>query len=94
MPLQSQMNSPDLKIHVCTAGEYRASSESAAIPGWKADEIFAALTENPWSEPTSRALERVALAMGEREGTRPEDDPLSRSLIQRGRARGHIKGRA
>ena len=32
------------------------------------------------SETAWRALERTALAMGAREGTTPEDDPLIRSV--------------
>ena len=71
-----------------SGGAYRSAPESGAVPGWKREEIYDALVEEPWSEPTWRAVERVALAMGEREGTRPEDDPLSLTLIRRGEARG------
>ena len=74
-------------------GAYRSVPESGAIPGWKLEEIYGALVEEPWSESTWRAVERVALAMGEREGTRPEDDPLSSTLIRRGEARGQEEGR-
>ena len=77
-----------------SGGAYHSASESGAIPGWKREEIYDALVEEPWSEPTWRALERVALAMGAREGTRPEDDPLSRTLIRRGEARGRREGHA
>ena len=77
-----------------SGGAYRSAPESGAIPGWKREEIHDALVEEPWSEPTWRALERVALAMGEREGTRPEDDPLSRTLIRRGESRGRREGHA
>ena len=49
------------------------------------------------SEVAWRALERVALAMGAREGTKPEDDPLMRSQNAKarteGRAQGHAQGR-
>ena len=41
-----------------------------------------------------QALNRVARAMGESEGTGPEDDPLSRMLIHEGRAEGRLEGRA
>ena len=75
-------------------GAYRSVPESGAIPGWKREEIYGALVEDPWSESTWRAVERVALAMGESEGTRPEDDPLSRTLIRRGEARGRWEERA
>ena len=48
------------------------------------------------SEVAWRALERVARAMGAREGTGPEDDPLMRShsaqVRAEGRAEGHREG--
>ena len=48
--------------------------------------------EDPLSEEAWRALERVALAMGAREGTGPEDDPLMRSVSRMVQARGHAEG--
>ena len=81
VPPESPVHVPGLTIHVHTgAGGYREASESAAIPGWRTGEIFQALTEKPMPEPASRALARVALAMGAREGTRPEDDPMMGTL--------------
>ena len=56
-----------------------------AFPGWRAEEIQLALTEDPLSGKAWRALERVALAMGAREGTGPENDPLMRSVSGRQR---------
>ena len=94
VPPQSPVRWPGLTIHVRRAGGYGEAAESAAFPGWHAEELFRALTEESWTEPTLRALERVALAMGAREGTRPEDDPHSRSLIRRGAAEGRDEGRA
>ncbi|MCY4223088.1 MAG: hypothetical protein OXD35_15745, partial [Thiotrichales bacterium] len=41
-----------------------------------------------------QALERVALGMGAREGTRPEDDPFTRTISQRAQARGREEGQA
>ena len=64
------------------------------MPGWRVEEIRRALTEEPVSEATWRALERVGRAMGSREGTRPEDDPLTRSLSAAARAEGRAEGRA
>ena len=81
-------------IQVRDGNGYRTAQESAAIPGFETDEIFCALTERPWSESTWRAVERVARAMGEREGTGPEDDPLSRSLIREGEATGYARGKS
>ena len=40
------------------------------------------------SESAWRALERTALAMGAREGTTPQHDPLSRSISLKAEARG------
>ena len=41
----------------------------------------------------TRVLERVALGVGEREGTKPEDDPLMRSQSAKARTEGHARGR-
>ena len=79
---------PRVTIHVRDGTEYRTSEESEAIPGFTRDEIFRALTEDPWTDSTWRAVDRVGRAMGAREGTGPDDDPLSRSLILEGAARG------
>ena len=86
-PPESPVHVPGLTIHVHTgAGGYREASESVAIPGWRTQEIFQALTEDPMPEPASRALARVALAMGASEGTRPEDDPMMSALKRRWKA--------
>ena len=90
---QSRSGLARVTIHVLDGGAYRVAPQSAAVPGWKSGEIFGALTEDPWSESTRQALERVALAMGAREGTRPEDDRHSLSLILRGHAEGRAEGR-
>ena len=90
---QSRSGLARVTVHVLDGGAYRVAPQSAAIPGWKSEEIYRALTEDPWSESTRQALERVALAMGAREGTRPEDDRHSRSLILRGRAEGRQETR-
>ena len=92
VPWDSSRRAPGLVIHVRRGDVYREETESAAFPGWKAEEIHRALTEEPWSGETRRALVRVALAMGAREGTRPEDHPLTRSLSSRARAEGRVEG--
>ena len=93
VPWESSARRPGLTIHVHRGGEYREEPESRAFPGWRAEEIHRALTEAPMSEGAWRALERVALSMGEREGTTPEDDPLMRSQSVRARTKGHAQGR-
>ena len=94
VPPRSRMGRQRLTMHVLDGEAYRVAPESSAFPGWKGEEIFGALTEDPWSDSARRALERVARAMGAREGTGPEDDPISRSLIREGEAKGRSEGRA
>ena len=98
VPWEASARAPGLAIHVRHGEVYREEGESRAFPGWRAEEIHRALTEAPMSEVAWRALERTALAMGAREGTKPEDDPLMRSHSARvraeGRAEGHQEGLA
>ena len=83
VPWEASVRAPGLAIHVRREDGYREEAASRAFPGWKAEEIHRALTETPLSETAWRALERTALAMGAREGTKPEDDPLMRSMSAR-----------
>jgi len=82
VPPESRMRAPGLDIHLLRDGRYREAPESGAFPGWRAEEIYLALIEGPLSPRARPALERVARAMGEREGTRPEDDPITRSIVR------------
>ena len=93
VPWEASARAPGLAIHVRRSEGYREEAASRAFPGWKAEELHRALTEDPWSAGTRRALERVALAMGASEGTRPEDDPFTRSITQRAEAEGYARGR-
>ena len=93
VPWESSVRAPGLTIHVRRGDVHREESSSRAFPGWKAEEIHRALTENPLSEAAWCALERTALAMGEREGTKPEHDPLMRSMSTKLRAQGQAQGR-
>ena len=88
VPWEASVRAPGLAIHVRRGEVYREEAESRAFPGWCSEEIFRALTETPLSEVAWRALERTALSMGAREGTTPEDDPLTRSMSARAQARG------
>ena len=94
VPWDSSRRAPGLSIHVRRDDGYREERSSRAFAGWRAEEIHRALTEAPMSEIAWRALERVALSMGAREGTKPEDDPLMRSHSARARAQGRAHGRA
>ena len=93
VPWESSVRRPGLAIHVRRGDGYREERLSRAFPGWRAEEIHRALTEAPMSEGAWRALERTARAMGAREGTKPEDDPLMRSHSARVRAESHSQGR-
>ena len=93
VPWDSSVRRPGLAIHVRRGDGYREEPSSRAFPGWKAEEIHRALTEAPMSEGAWRALERVALSMGAREGTKPEDDPLMRSQKATARTEGRTEGR-
>ena len=94
VPWESSVRAPGLSIHVRRGDGYREERSSRAFAGWRAEEIHRALTEAPMSEGAWRALERTALSMGAREGTKPEDDPLMRSHSARARAQGRAQGRA
>ena len=73
-----------LTIHVLEHGRFRVAAASRAFPGWRAEEIHLALNEPAPSAQTSAAVERVAAALGAREGTGPDDDPLLRSQRRQG----------
>ena len=81
-----------LTIHVLEAGAYRVSRVSRAFPAWTAEDIHASLNETTPSERTYAVVERVGMALGAREGTGPEDDPLLRSQRRQGRAEGIRQG--
>ena len=63
-------------IHVLQGDAYAAVPESPAFLGWTAAEIHAALNEPRLSAATVAVLERVGAALGQSEGTGPDDDPM------------------
>ena len=85
---------PGLTIHLLEEGVYRESPRSRAFPDWRAGAIHDALNEVEPSAWTHVRLERLGRALGERDGTGPDDDPLLRSLRDEGRAQGEARGRA
>ena len=91
VPPESRLRPPGVDIHLRRNGRYRAAPESEAFPGWRAEEIYLALIEGPLSPRARPALERVARVMGTREGTRPEDDPITRSLNATARDEGRME---
>ena len=83
---------PELRIYLLEGEQYVLSPESRAFVGWRAEEIHRALNDPVISEETSAVLERVGRALGEREGTGPDDDPLLGSNRRRKHAEGHAEG--
>ena len=82
-------------VHRMLGGRYESVAASVALPGWTAAEIHAGLTE-PVTAQTYGVLARVGGALGAREGTGPDDDPMLRALgeqtLARGLAEGHSRG--
>ena len=93
-PSRARGRRSGLTIHLLEHGRFRVAAESRAFPGWQAEEIHVALNESTPSAQTSAAVERVAAALGARDGTGPDDDPLFRSQRRQGFERGHAEGRA
>ena len=94
VPPESRMRTSGLDIHLLRDGRYREAPESKAFAGWRGEEIYLALIEGPLSPRARPALVRVARAMGTREGTRPEDDPITRSIVRRAKETGRSEGRS
>ena len=92
-PSRPRGRRPGLTIHLLEHGGYRIAAESRAFPGWTAEEIHVALNEPAPSERTSAVVERVGAALGAREGTGPDDDPLFRAQRRQGFERGRVEGR-
>lgn len=72
-------------IYVLEDGAFRVVETSRAFPGWKAADIHVALNERRLSTRTAAILERIGTELGEREGSGPDDHPVSRSLRRRAR---------
>ncbi len=85
---------PGLTIHRRVAGAYHASAASGVFPGWTAAEIHVGLNETVLSEQTFAVLHRVGAALGVRDGTGPDDDPMLGWHRRQGRAEGVALGRA
>ncbi len=77
-PSRSPRRPSALTIHRLCPDGYRPAAASAAFPGWTAAEIHAALNEPRLSEATSAVLTRVGRALGDAEGTVPDDHPWLR----------------
>ena len=93
-PSRPESRPSGLTIHLLERGAYRSSPVSRAFPGWTAQAIHDAMNEPAPSARTHAILEGVGRALGAREGTGPDDDPLLRSLRDQSRAEGRQKDRA
>ena len=93
-PSRPHRRRPGLTIHLLEHGRFRVAAESRAFPGWRAEEVHLALNEPVLSGRTCAALQRVAAALGAREGTGPDDDLLLRAQRRQGFEHGHAAGRA
>ena len=93
-PSRPASRRPGLTIHVLEGGAYRESAVSVAFAGWTAQEIHTALNEKALSAGTSRALDRVGRALGEHEGTGPDDMPWLRGHRGEAHTEGRAEGRA
>ena len=85
---------PGLTIHLKAEGGFREAPASRAFPGWTAAEIHTALNEPVQSRETVVALRRVGRAMGQAEGTGPDDDLFLREERAEGHAEGVAQGHA
>ena len=85
---------PGLTIHRRSTEGYRPAPASVTLPGWTATEIHAAFNEAELSESTCAVLERVGRALGEAEGTGPDDDVWLGAQRREARAEGVAAGRA
>ena len=85
---------PGVSVHLLESGGYRRAAKSRAFPGWTATEIHAAMSEPVQSALTGRALTRVGRALGDREGTGPDDLPWLRRQRAEGRAQGRAEAEA
>ena len=90
-PSRPKRKVPGLRIHVLNAaGRFEERAASAAFVGWTATEIHRALNEEALSTETTATLRRIGRALGEREGTTPDDSPF----LAAERAESHAQGRA
>ena len=93
-PSRRRSRRPELTIYLLEDGEYRESEESRAFPGLKAEEAHRVMNERTPSAETAALASRVGRALGLRQGTGPENDPLLREQRAEGRAEGHAEARA
>jgi hypothetical protein len=92
-PSRPKSRLPGLSIHVLEGGRFVRAESSRAFPGWTAAEIHRALNEDAMSDVTREALHRVGAALGDAEGTGPDDDPWLRHYREEGRSAGHAEAR-
>lgn len=93
LPSSPRRRPKGLTIYLLGADGYGEAAVSLAFPGWTAAEIHRAMNESAMSLATIEVLRRVGRALGEREGTNPEDDPVLGAVRREGHWEGHREGR-
>lgn len=93
LPSSPRRRPAGLTIYLLGSDGYGEAEVSLAFPGWTAAEIHRAMNESAMSIATIEVLRRVGRALGEREGTNPEDDPVLGAERREGRQEGHLAGR-
>ena len=74
-------------------GDYQIAPESRAFPGWRAEEIHAAMNEPTITPAINATLRRVGAELGSRDGTGPDDDLLLAAHRREGSAEGRMRER-
>ena len=90
-PSRPRRSRPGLDIYLLEGDGFIRARESRAFPGWLATEIHRGMNERSLSAETAKVLERVGRALGEREGTGPDDDPWLGRFGREQRAEGLIE---
>ena len=72
-------------------GDYQIAPESRAFPGWRAEEIHAAMNEPAITPAINATLRRVGAELGARDGTGPDDDLLLAAHRREGRMRERVE---
>ena len=82
-----------LTIYLRSDNGYQVSAESRAFPGWRDKDIHVVANEAVITPRMNATLRRVGAAMGARDGTGPDDDPLLAAHRRESRAEGRLEGR-
>ena len=88
VPWEVSVRAPGLTIHVRRGEGYREEAASRAFAQWRVEEIYRALTEGSLVGRSEARAGAGGAGDGRARGTRPEDDPFTRSISRMAQARG------